>query len=522
MEKRLSQVPPIDTVKLPDAILRFLAKSSKDSFQRDHLKPTEVTRAFATSYDHSKGQVRAQADRFQNKIRKSNNQVTRMHVSGSAGVGSFTVSAQVTSAMGGSALLEGDGNLADRHVATITLTGRADPTAAEVKRARIILLILQGRIISEGNSFTPWTHKIFLSPGDDFMWPAEWSQSATRKIRFNPDKNPRPLNDSQQKAIKCMLDQSDAFRATIIQGPPGTGKTTVIASYVHTATACGQTGIWLIAQSNVAVKNIAEKLADFGLTNWKLLVSNNFFEFWHEHLYTMIRLNTIIINEEFQTRQLHNCPVVLCTLSMLSSSTLQRRGVFDAAPIRTVVIDEASQIEIGDYIPLFSSFPTIRKVTFIGDNMQLPPHGQEDIKELQSIFEVDHLTKGDQVIFLDTQYRMPPQIGDFISQTVYSSKLQSNDYHPLANSEALLCHFVNVPGAQVQQGTSWKNLEECKAILKLASIFQAQEKNFRIITPYDAQRTIIEDGLKEAELEWGDKCFNVDSFQGNYSIILDF
>ena len=57
-------------------------------------------------------------------------------------------------------------------------------------------------------------------------------------------------------------------------------------------------------------------------------------------------------------------------------------------------------------------------------------------------------------------------------------------------------------------------MEECKAIVKLASIFQAQGKNYRIITPYDAQRSLIEEELKKAELEWGNKCFNVDSFQG--------
>lgn len=57
-------------------------------------------------------------------------------------------------------------------------------------------------------------------------------------------------------------------------------------------------------------------------------------------------------------------------------------------------------------------------------------------------------------------------------------------------------------------------MEECKAIVQLASMFQAQGKNFRIITPYDGQRSLIEEQLKDAELEWGDKCFNVDSFQG--------
>ena len=158
--------------------------------------------------------------------------------------------------------------------------GRDDPTAAEAKRAQIILMVLQGRISTDGADFNPWVQKIYLSSGEDLMWPAEWSQPAPSPVKLNPDKIPRPLNGSQKKAIRCMLDQTDSSRTTIIQGPPGTGKTTVIASYVLTAVSAGRSGIWLIAQSNVAVKNIAEKLADFGLTNWKLLVSEDFYAGW--------------------------------------------------------------------------------------------------------------------------------------------------------------------------------------------------------------------------------------------------
>lgn len=40
-------------------------------------------------------------------------------------------------------------------------------------------------------------------------------------------------------------------------------------------------------------------------------------------------------------------------------------------PLETLVVDEASQIEIGSYIPIFSSFKqTLRKVCFIGDDKQ--------------------------------------------------------------------------------------------------------------------------------------------------------
>lgn len=48
----------------------------------------------------------------------------------------------------------------------------------------------------------------------------------------------------------------------------------------------------------------------------------------------------------------------------------------------------------------------------------------------------------------------------------------------------------------------------------LAQYLQDEGKSYRIITPYDAQRSEIERALQEEDLNWHDKCFNVDSFQG--------
>jgi hypothetical protein len=36
----------------------------------------------------------------------------------------------------------------------------------------------------------------------------------------------------------------------------------------------------------------------------------------------------------------------------------------------TLVVDEASQIEVGNYITTFTKFGSLRKVCFIGDNKQ--------------------------------------------------------------------------------------------------------------------------------------------------------
>jgi regulator of nonsense transcripts 1 len=128
--------------------------------------------------------------------------------------------------------------------------------------------------------------------------------------------------------------------------------------------------------------------------------------------------------------------------------------------------------------------------------------------------------------------RMPPQIGDFISQAVYDGQLESNPQH-LVTNERMACHFINIPSQEQLHGTSWKvshlieslavdqchaqNLGECQTIFHIATMLQAKNKRFRIITPYDAQRSMIEEYLKQNDLEWEDKCFNVDSFQGSFS-----
>jgi superfamily I DNA and/or RNA helicase len=56
--------------------------------------------------------------------------------------------------------------------------------------------------------------------------------------------------------------------------------------------------------------------------------------------------------------------------------------------------------------------------------------------------------------------------------------------------------------------------------LKIAKKLEEDGHSYRIITPYDAQRSLIEDEMKVKKLQWEDKCFNVDSFQGVISLFL--
>lgn len=63
--------------------------------------------------------------------------------------------------------------------------------------------------------------------------------------------------------------------------------------------------------------------------------------------------------------------VILCTISMLSAYRIVDCGFTKVVPVQTVIIDEASQIEVGDYLPVLARFrTTLRKIVFIGDDKQ--------------------------------------------------------------------------------------------------------------------------------------------------------
>jgi len=99
------------------------------------------------------------------------------------------------------------------------------------------------------------------------------------------------------------------------------------------------------------------------------------FFFRHEHLYLKKSLaQNVIRSDAFSAKTtkevLGNAKVILCTLSMLSSQRMLSAKFTSYIPVNTLVVDEASQIQIQDYFPVFAKLKTIHKVCFIGDDKQ--------------------------------------------------------------------------------------------------------------------------------------------------------
>jgi len=204
--------------------------------------------------------------------------------------GEFTVNGRMGGVSGRSGNVNSDRILTtgNKEITTVTSIGRDDPTTAEARRSATILRILQGseKLLDE----SPWVQNIWFPQTDDglLIWPKEWSElTLPKKAPSKPHSSFQTgnmvhhiLNASQQEAVNSMLSEHDDHRITLVQGPPGTGKTSVIASFVQYSVQLGRGGIWLVAQSNVAVKNIAEKLISRGFKDWKLLVSKDFHYEW--------------------------------------------------------------------------------------------------------------------------------------------------------------------------------------------------------------------------------------------------
>lgn len=152
-------------------------------------------------------------------------------------------------------------------VVTMVVMGPEDPTLADVVKAQVVLHTLQGR----GNTFGLPVSKCFwfngtpgpvVSPHPEYL-----------------DEFSNGMNDRQKQALKVMLSESKEIQLPIIVGPPGTGKTTVIAAFVR-ALAASDAPVWVVAQSNVGVKNIAHRLLKDDFYDWRLIISKDFYQGW--------------------------------------------------------------------------------------------------------------------------------------------------------------------------------------------------------------------------------------------------
>lgn len=214
----------------------------------------------------------------------------------------------------------------------------------------------------------------------------------------------------------------------------------------------------------------------------------------------------------------------------------------------TVIADEAGQITVFDLlVPLVRA----RRAILVGDHRQLPPFVDDEVRALldeedeesiaveeQSLFE--RLFEGapdDFKAMLDTQYRMPASIADFISRFFYEGK-----YHTapaLQTDPALLFFsrplcFVDTLHREAYRERKGKEEEagycnpgEARLLARLVDACLDKGWAIGVIVPYQLQVAEVRRALHRrrsdlSESDLRDIVATVDSFQGKEREIILF
>ncbi|KAJ3185153.1 hypothetical protein HDU87_002720 [Geranomyces variabilis] len=335
------------------------------------------------------------------------------------------------------------------------------------------------------------------------------------------------LNPSQLKAVAAMLSAEKPL--TLIHGPPGTGKTFAITAAVAASITSSEHHFYVLTcQTNAATRNLAVTLLKRGVTDFKIVVSDDFFVEWHEEQYKRISDHVIlssvtkggVFGDAIGPRT-----VVLCSVSQLSNSNII--SVLKHRRLTHLIIDEASQICMANLQHVLTLYQdSLKRLTFVGDPKQLAPFGNEQHATVQSVYE---RLRSD--VMLNVQYRMPCDLGAFVSAAVYDNQLVSFK-QPREIGTVALVDVAN--GMEQTRGTGFTNPREADAVVQII-INQFLHREFLVITPYNAQKELIANRLRDAiakrraqgkrdiELSVADeRIHTVDTVQGQEADIIVF
>ena len=382
------------------------------------------------------------------------------------------------------------------------------------------------------------------------------------------------LTHGQEAACRMSLSQPITF----IWGPPGTGKTETLAKIALQHIEKGYR-VLMLSYSNVSVdgavwrvnkydtKGTPGKLVRYGyprdkeLLHHEYLTPYNLSRAIHRDLvskrkslieegkkvsrsssrYLQIHEKIREIDATFKDEEKNAVDKALFVATTVSKATVDKM-IFEAK-FDTVIFDEASMA----YIPqiVFSAGLAKRHFICMGDFSQLPPIVQSKDNGLdQDIFDycgiitaVDKKFGHDWLCMLDTQYRMHPDISNFVSKNMYYDLLKTGNAMAEERKEIVNAapfsgfpmYLVDLSGmmsvCQKTKDGSYFNV--LSAIMTMGLAIRAAEKHeVGIITPYSAQSRLLyamsrDVGETKPELKTI-TCATVHQFQGSEKDVIFF
>lgn len=348
------------------------------------------------------------------------------------------------------------------------------------------------------------------------------------------------FNESQKVAIQSVMNNA----ITVLQGPPGTGKTSTIAEIIMQLLGNLNTyPILVVAASNIAIDNIAEKLISSHKQSILRIVSlEKEPEYGREHPLALVclhhrvfdglplaaqetiremrRPNAVVSQTQYKklmTTQIDYSNKLIALARVIFTTTVVAGGnqLKLCAKIPVVIMDEATQSsEPTTLIPL--TIPGVEKFVFVGDQNQLSSFSQVPNLAL-SLFERIILNGTYKTPhMLDTQYRMHPSISAFPRANFYQGKLKDGveaadrvwpgiPLNPVRfwDTAGMCREHVVTSRFREDGGRTYANAGEVTRLEKVLELLIYDKGITRsrigVITPYRGQRDLISATLVKSD-----------------------
>lgn len=339
------------------------------------------------------------------------------------------------------------------------------------------------------------------------------------------------LNESQKKGVQSVLNNS----ITVLQGPPGTGKTSTIYEIIlQLLDSLNTYPILVVAASNIAIDNIAEKLmTKHGKDILRITAGEKERDYNRSHPLASICLHHKMYDampmkyqqvldemkrgmapsigttayKKFAQERFFLSNQIVTQAKVVLATPVVAGGIKSLNNVRVVIIDEATQSsEPTTLIPL--ALPSVEKLVLVGDQKQLScfsliPNLSLSLFErvlLNGTYKTPHM--------LDTQYRMHPEISEFPRTKFYGGLLKDGIDASARQLEGVISsplYFWDTKGNAREQsvrnflredgGYTYTNRDEIgyiQQVLRTLIITKGvNPEQIGIITPYSGQRDLI-------------------------------
>ena len=335
------------------------------------------------------------------------------------------------------------------------------------------------------------------------------------------------VRSDEDKVEQCknLIDRMDST-CLCIQGPPGAGKT-YLASHVITHLLSRGANVGITSNSHKAILNI------LSACNERM---NGEFQ--------CIKAGGPSGDEFFK-----KCPGALHRKDSASAIKAYKKGAIGGTAwlfarkemvgaLDYLFIDEAGQVSVANLVAMSRA---AKNIILIGDQMQLeqPIQASHPNGSGQSTLEYflgDKQTIPENLgIFLDTTWRMHPDVCHFVSQSFYEGRLMarpeninqrlilSEQAHQFLKTDAGISfipveHLGNTQSSR-EEGEAIKALTQMligqKYSDKNGNIHSLKTSDILVVTPYNAQVRLLE-GMLGDQISVG----TVDKFQGQEAIVV--